>query len=89
MAGFEHGFGGMPRRRERIVGFDRLNGIEIADLSDRLGEIWPEDGSDVDRISEVRELIDVLATSSERLGRIVVDLRAEIARIEQLGPTPE
>ena len=89
MARFEHGFGGMPRRRERIAGFDRLNGIEIADLSDRLGEIWPEDGSDVDRISEVRELIDALATSSERLGRIVVDLRAEIARIEQLGPTPE
>ena len=89
MAEFEHGFGGMPRRRERIVGFDRLNGIEIADLSDRLGEIWPEDGGDVDRISEVRELIDALAASSERLGRIVVDLRAEIARIEQLGPTPE
>jgi len=89
VARFEHGFGGMPRRRERIVGFDRLNGIEIADLSDRLGEIWPEDGSDVDQIREVRELIDVLATSTERLGRIVVDLRAELARIEQLGATPE
>ena len=89
MARFEHGFGGMPRRRERIVGFDRLNGIEIADLSDRLGEIWPEDGSDVDRIGEVRELIDVLAASTERLTRIVVDLRAEVARIEQLGATPE
>ena len=40
----------MPRRRERILGFDRLTGIEIA----------------------------------ERVARIVEDLRAELARIEDV-----
>lgn len=33
----------MPRRRERILGFDRLTGIEIADLADRLVEVWPDE----------------------------------------------
>ena len=39
----------MPRRRERIAGFDRLNGIEIADIADRLVEVWPgEPGAPAD-----------------------------------------
>jgi hypothetical protein len=35
----------MARRRERILGFDRLIGIEIADLADRLVEVWPRSRS--------------------------------------------
>ena len=72
----------MPRRRERILGFDRLTGIEIADLADRLVEVWPHDagaGGDVER---ARVHVDDLARSAERLTRIVGELRAELARIE-------
>ncbi len=72
----------MPRRRERILGFDRLNGIEIADLADRLMEVWPTDRSEAERIAQTRAHLDELDRSVERIARIVVELRAELGRIE-------
>ncbi len=77
----------MPRRRERILGFDRLTGIEIADLADRLVEVWPQDGGDLDAIARAREHVDALAVSSDRLAAIVIDLRHELERIERLRAT--
>ncbi len=77
----------MPRRRERILGFDRLTGIEIADLADRLVEVWPQDGGDLDAIVQAREHVDALAVSSDRLAAIVIDLRHELERIERLRAT--
>ena len=73
----------MPRRRERILGFDRLNGIEIADLADRLMEVWPSDRSEVEHIAQARVHLDALDRSVEQIARIVVDLRAELDRIER------
>ena len=73
----------MPRRRERILGFDRLNGIEIADLADRLMEVWPSDRSEVDQIAHARAHLDTLDRSVEQIARIVVDLRAELGRIDR------
>ena len=73
----------MPRRRERILGFDRLNGIEIADLADRLMEVWPSDRSEGDQIAQARVHLDALDRSVEQIARIVVDLRAELERIER------
>ena len=74
----------MPRRRERILGFDRLNGIEIADLADRLVEVWPQDDGDLGGIDEAREHLDALAVSSDRLAQLVIDLRAELERLARL-----
>ncbi len=79
----------MPRRRERILGFDRLNGIEIADLADRLVEVWPQDDRDLDAIVVAREHVDALAVSTNRLAAIVIDLRIELERLERLRATPE
>jgi len=73
----------VPRRRERILGFDRLNGIEIADLADRLMEVWPSDRSEGDQIAQARVHLDALDRSVEQIARIVVDLRAELERIER------
>ena len=73
----------MPRRRERILGLDRLSGIEIADLADRLMEVWPSDRSEVDQIAQARAHLDALDHSVEQIARIVVDLRAELERIER------
>lgn len=72
----------VPRRRERILGFDRLNGIEIADLADRLMEVWPDDRHDHDEIAQARAHLDDLDRSVEQIARTVVDLRAELDRIE-------
>lgn len=72
----------VPRRRERILGFDRLNGIEIADLADRLMEVWPDDRHDHDEIAQARAHLDDLGRSVEQIARTVVDLRAELDRIE-------
>jgi len=77
----------MPRRRERILGFDRMNGIEIADLADRLVEIWPQDGGDLDAIVQARGHVDALEVSTNRLAAIVIDLRIELERIERLRAT--
>lgn len=71
----------MPRRRERILGFDRLNGIEIADLADRLMETWPATSADLDGIAQAREHVEALERNVAQLGRIVVDLKAELARL--------
>ncbi len=73
----------MPRRRERILGLDRLSGIEIADLADRLMEVWPSDRSEGDQIAQARVHLDALDRSVEQIARIVVDLRAELERIER------
>lgn len=75
----------MPRRRERVLGFDRMTGIEIADLADRLMEVWPENGSDSDGAAQAHEWIDALERASDRLERTVLDLRAELARVEHSG----
>ena len=77
----------MPRRRERILGFDRLNGIEIADLADRLTEVWPGDRAAPAGVTQAREHVDALERSVNLLATIVVDLRAELDRIER-GDTP-
>ena len=73
----------MPRRRDRILGFDRLNGIEIADLADRLMEVWPDDGGDADNIAQARGYVDALERSAEQLTRLAGELRAELERIER------
>jgi hypothetical protein len=73
----------MPRRRERILGLDRLNGIEIADLADRLMEVWPSDRSQTEDIAQARVHLDALDRSVQQMARIVVDLRAEPERIER------
>ena len=73
----------MPRRRERILGLDRLSGIEIADLADRLMEVWPSDRSEGEQIAQARVHLDALDRSVEQIARIVVDLRAELERIER------
>ena len=75
----------MPRRRDRILSFDRLNGIEIADLADRLMEVWPDAGDDEGDIARSRAHVDELQRSAEGLARIVVELRAELDRIEREG----
>ncbi len=74
----------MPRRRERILGFDRLNGIEIADLADRLVEVWPSEDDPGD-FAAARVHVDDLALSVERLAKTVTDLRAELDRLEAPG----
>ena len=71
----------MPPRRERILGFDRLTGIEIADLADRLVEVWPDEHGDGGDIAQARVHIDALARSVEQLARTVADLRDELARL--------
>ena len=73
----------VPRRRERILGLDRLNGIEIADLADRLMEVWPDDRHDHDKIAQARAHLEDLDRSVEQIARTVVDLRAELDRIER------
>jgi hypothetical protein len=73
----------LPRRRERILGFDRLNGIEIADLADRLMEVWPGDRPDPDDVAQARACIDTLEHSVSQLAAIVDDLRAELERVER------
>ncbi len=72
----------MARRRERIMGFDRLTGIEIADLADRLMEVWPAEGSEDGDIAQARGHVDALDRSVQRIEQIVVDLRAELARLD-------
>ena len=73
----------MPRRRERVLGFDRLAGIEIADLADRLVEVWPDDQCAGGDLAQAREHVDALDRSVDRLAAIVVELRAELARLER------
>ncbi len=73
----------MARRRERILGFDRLTGIEIADLADRLVEVWPGDQrGDRGDLAQARLHVDELDRSVQRLARLVVELRSELARLE-------
>ena len=71
----------MPRRRESILGFDRLTGIEIADLADRLMEIWPDGRDDRDQIAQAREHLDALDQRIEQITRTAGELRAELDRI--------
>ena len=73
----------MPRRRERILGLDRLSGIEIADLADRLMEVWPSDRSEADNIAQARLHLDALDRSVEQIAGTAVELRAELDRIER------
>ena len=73
----------MPRRRERILGLDRLSGIEIADLADRLIEVWPSDRSEADNIAQARLHLDALDRSVEQIAGTAVELRAELDRIER------
>ncbi len=74
----------MPPRRDSIVGFDRLHGIEIADLADRLVEVWPFDDDDTGGdVAQCRALIDALERSAGELARLAADLRGELARIER------
>lgn len=73
----------MPRRRDRILGFDRLNGIEIADLADRLMEVWPGDAGEAQNIARARGYVDALERNAEQLTRLAGELRAELERIER------
>lgn len=75
----------MPRRRDRILGFDRLNGIEIADLADRLMEVWPDDGAAGENVAQARAQVDGLERSAAQLMRLAGELRAELERIEGGG----
>ena len=75
----------IPRRRDRILSFDRLNGIEIADLADRLMEVWPSGAGDDGDIAQSRVHVAELERSVEQLARIVVELRAELDRVEREG----
>lgn len=77
----------MPSRREHILGFDRMHGIEIADLADRLVDIWPTTSAERDAIAEARTHVDALERSVAQMTRIVLDLRAELSRIE-VGELP-
>jgi hypothetical protein len=74
----------VPRRRDRILSFDRLNGI--ADLADRLMEVWPSADDDEGDVARSRAHVDELERSVERLVRIVGELRTELDRIEREGP---
>ena len=65
------------------MGFDRLTGIEIADLADRLVEVWPDEHGDGGDVAQARVHVGALESSVERLARIVGDLRAELARVER------
>ncbi len=67
------------------MGFDRLTGIEIADLADRLMEVWPSEGGEDGDIAQARGHVDSLDESAQQIARIVVDLRAELARLERDG----
>lgn len=67
------------------MGFDRLTGIEIADLADRLVEVWPDERGEGGDIAQARGHVDDLDRSVRRLAAIVVDLRAELARLERGG----
>ncbi len=77
----------MPRRRERIAGFDRLNGIEIADIADRLVEVWPGEPGAPGDTAQAHVHVDELERSVEHLAKAVTDLRAELARLER-GDAP-
>lgn len=77
----------MPPRRDGILGFDRLHGIQIADLADRLMEAWPTDRpGDVD-IVQARAHVDALQRCADELATIAVDLRAALERIEREAAT--
>lgn len=77
----------MPRRRERVLGFDRLTGIEIADLADRLMEVWPDERAVTGDVEQARAHVEALQRSAEQLARIVAELRSELARIESQRDT--
>jgi hypothetical protein len=76
----------VPRRRDRILSFDRLNGIEIADLADRLMEVWPSADDDEGDVAQSRAHVDELERCADGLARVVAELRAELDRIEREGP---
>ena len=76
----------VPRRRDRILSFDRLNGIEIADLADRLMEVWPSADDEEGDIGQSRAHVDELEQSVGQLARIGSELRVELDRIEREGP---
>ena len=67
------------------MGFDRLTGIEIADLADRLMEVWPSAGGEDGDIAQAHGHVDSLDESAQQIARIVVDLRTELARLEHDG----
>lgn len=71
------------------MGFDRLTGIEIADLADRLMEVWPDDGGDGGDIAQARGHVDTLERSVQRIAQIVIELRAELERLERDGRAEE
>jgi|GEM_PF-3496999 len=64
------------------MGFDRLTGIEIADLADRLMEVWPG-GDEAGDIAQARDHVEALDRSAQQIARMVADLRAELERIER------
>lgn len=76
----------MPSRREHILGFDRMYGIEIADRADRLVDIWPTTSADRAGITEACTHVDALDRNVKQMARIVLDLRAELARIQAGEP---
>ncbi len=67
------------------MGFDRLTGIEIADLADRLMEVWPDERGEDGDVAAARDHVEALDRSVERIAQIVIELRAELQRLERDG----
>lgn len=75
----------VPGRREHILGFDRMHGIEIADLADRLLETWPAASGDRDGLAQARIHVEALDRSVTNMTRIVLELQAELVRMDAVA----
>ena len=78
----------MPRKLERIIEplDDALPDLasELANAHLNAWHDWPGDRTDVDGIAKARRFIDELEARATVISTVVADLRAELARVEQL-----
>lgn len=78
----------MPRRLERILA--PLEDAMGSDVTDDLAtqylngyQAWPGDRTDAAEIEQARKFTDALEQRGELIATAVVELRAELARIER------